>query len=610
MFKLADLSLSQKIYALIGLPIVCELVFVATLVAWNQGVEEGKRKEAFGRSVLAYSRRITQSLINSAKSAVVFQVSGEKVVLERLEASINKASEEFEALQSLLKKYPKYSKLGQSIGKKWELPLAELREVKRLLSIGQTEAGIERLEHVAPVVDQLNREGDKIFAPFMRLSEKGEKEQEQARQSLIVILFALLGASVVLALSLVKYFSKNLLSRLAVLLDNTVRLERAEPLQQTLSGKDEIAELDRVFHKMAKSITEAADQLRLSEAQTRTVIESMPIGVLTADKSFALQSANKTATELLGCQNDLAETPVSFARFLKERNKIPDPGAAPKELAALKMSGEEFPAEVAVTDLHGPKFDGYLINLVDISERKRIEQMKQDFLAMVSHDLRSPLASIKMTFELLAMGAFGELSEKAKKKVTIDEANCRRLISMINDLLDAQKLESGRFDIVLESTDYWTIADRSVSAVENLAQTAEVKLLVQDDKNLHFTADGDRIVQVLINLLTNAIKFSPAKGTVRLSAANEDDWIVFRVKDEGRGVPEHLRQVIFEKFRQVQADDGRKKGGTGLGLAICKGIIESHGGEIAVESEEGKGSTFWFKLPYVEKKPQTISETA
>lgn len=595
MFASLDFKLPQQIYALIALPIVCELVFVGTLVAWNQGIEEGKYKESLGRNVLAHVRRLTQTIVSAAKSALILQVQKDTAMVDSFDRSVQRAQEELDALQDLLQGNPKYGSMIKAVRSKWELPFAELKEIKRLLATGDSDAGIERLEQLGPVLEQMNQEGDKIVAPFMRLTEAGERDQARARQGLIAILFCLLGGSVLLAFALVRFFSSNTVRRLQVLMENTDRLEKGQDLHAAVSGKDEIAELDRVFHHMAKSINEASDQLRLSEAQTRVVIESMPIGVLTLDREKRIQSANPTAEKMFVSET-LANGDTFDTLFLAAKEDPLQKKNKSQEITARKSTGEEFPAEISLTDLHGPKFEGLLLNIIDISERKRLEKLKQDFLAMVSHDLRSPLTAMKLSYDLMEMGSFGELPPRMLKKVKADNQNCGRLISMINDLLDVEKMEAGCFDVVLEATNYHAVVDKTMAAVENLAEKAGLVMETQDE-NITFIADPDRIIQTLINLVSNAIKFSPAGSKVSITASRESDWIIFRVSDQGRGIPEEKRLAIFDKFRQVEANDARKKGGTGLGLAICKGIVESHGGVIGVDSEEGKGSTFWFKLP-------------
>jgi signal transduction histidine kinase len=174
------------------------------------------------------------------------------------------------------------------------------------------------------------------------------------------------------------------------------------------------------------------------------------------------------------------------------------------------------------------------------------------------------------------------------------------LITLINDLLDLEKMESGMLELRIDKTDLSNILKRSVQAVAGFANHEGIKLVVDPDAELELDADNDRMVQVVVNLLSNAIKFSPKGETISIDATNLDGFVRVNIRDKGRGVPEHLRESIFERFKQVELSDERKKGGSGLGLAICKAIVERHGGSIGVEpGEGGVGSTFWFTLPVV-----------
>jgi signal transduction histidine kinase len=229
-------------------------------------------------------------------------------------------------------------------------------------------------------------------------------------------------------------------------------------------------------------------------------------------------------------------------------------------------------------------------------KREEIEQMKQEFVAMISHDLRTPLTSVQACLTLLTTGMYGELSEQGTENVQMAEGNVTRLISLINDLLDIEKMESGKLKMELTGCSIGDVFDRSLAAVVSFAQQQQVSL-VMERTDLRAIADGDRLVQVLVNLIANAIKFSPKDSQVTVSAQDKEEMIVVRVSDQGRGIPSEFRQSIFERFQQVKGSDAKVKGGSGLGLAICKAIIEGHSGEIGVDSEENKGSCFWFSVP-------------
>ena len=170
-----------------------------------------------------------------------------------------------------------------------------------------------------------------------------------------------------------------------------------------------------------------------------------------------------------------------------------------------------------------------------------------------------------------------------------------RLIRLINDLLDIEKMETGKLDMTFANTDLYSIFDKSIGSIADFAASRQVEVSVEPTK-LSVQADADRLVQVMVNLLSNAIKFSPSESTVKITACRDDQWVEISVSDQGRGIPiEHLK-TIFERFQQVKSSEAQTESGSGLGLTICKSIIEQHGGAIGVESELGKGSSFWFKV--------------
>lgn len=219
---------------------------------------------------------------------------------------------------------------------------------------------------------------------------------------------------------------------------------------------------------------------------------------------------------------------------------------------------------------------------------------KQEIVAMVSHDLRTPLSSVMSTLTLLKEGVLGDISEQAKTRVKGASKSTARLMSLINDLLDAEKLESGKMLIAKRDI---CLLDIFESAIHSVGEIAEEKSITIDVPYSapSVSADHDRVVQILVNLLSNAIKFSPEKSEIRVELAEQNEFVELRVIDNGRGVPEKFREAIFERFSQVESADGDRGKGTGLGLPICKMIVEALGGKIGCRSE-GKGSTFWFTL--------------
>ncbi|MBW4623437.1 MAG: PAS domain S-box protein [Cyanosarcina radialis HA8281-LM2] len=252
----------------------------------------------------------------------------------------------------------------------------------------------------------------------------------------------------------------------------------------------------------------------------------------------------------------------------------------------------------------------------DISDRRAVEQMKNEFVSVVSHELRTPLTSIRGSLGLLLTGKLGTLSDKGQRMLEIAVNNTDRLIRLINDILDLERLESGKVTLNKQPCQIADLMQQAAEVMQSMADKAGVSLSVSP-VSLQVAADPDRLIQVLTNLLSNAIKFSPSGGTIWLTANSEDrinlaannPTVLIEVKDQGRGIPADKLEKVFGRFQQVDASDARQKGGTGLGLAICRNIVHQHGGRIWVESQLGEGSTFSFTLSAIASPEQLPAPT-
>jgi PAS domain S-box-containing protein len=253
-------------------------------------------------------------------------------------------------------------------------------------------------------------------------------------------------------------------------------------------------------------------------------------------------------------------------------------------------------ARAAVLHTESGELRGHVGTIEDITERREMDQIKDEFVSVVSHELRTPLTAIRGSLGLLAGCVLGPLSEKGQRMLDIAVQNTDRLVRLINDILDIERIQSGRTTMVKVACDAAELVAQTVEVMQAIAGKAGVTLSVQP-QSVRLWADPDRLIQTLTNLLSNAIKFSPPGSRVWLTVEQQEDYVLFQVKDQGRGIPVDKLQSIFERFQQVDSSDARKKGGTGLGLTICRSIVQQHGGRIWAESTPGTGSTFFFTLP-------------
>jgi PAS domain S-box-containing protein len=336
---------------------------------------------------------------------------------------------------------------------------------------------------------------------------------------------------------------------------------------------------------------------------TRAVIDNMVVGLIVVTDQAAIESVNPAAERVFGYASEdlvghqlgllIPEFRTQTPAQVLGTNRILEIGGV-LERDACRRTGEVFPVEIALYGFPTPNGQRFAVNVRDVSERREVDRLKREFISTVSHELRTPLTSIHGSLRLLSGGVLGSMPADAGDAVRIAERNTARLLTLINDILDWERLAAGE-TLQLEPVAIGTVIRRSVEAIEGYA--AQEGIRIECAKTHDWVlGDSDRLVQVLVNLLSNAVKFSPRGSVVRVAAAAHLGWVEVTVADQGRGIPADQRDLVFERFHQVEGSDSRGRGGTGLGLAICRALVDKHGGAIGVESVEGRGSTFWFRV--------------
>jgi PAS domain S-box-containing protein len=373
------------------------------------------------------------------------------------------------------------------------------------------------------------------------------------------------------------------------------------------------AELITVNQQLQSQLDErqqTQEELRFSQARFARILDIADDAIISINgfQSITLfnQGAEKifgySAQEVIGRGLDLL-LPQRF--FQAHRQHVADFGQSPnvarrmgerREIYGCRKDGTEFPAEASISKIDMGNEIFYTVILRDITERKQIERMKDEFVSVVSHELRTPLTSIHGSLGMLASGLLATDSEQGKRLLQIATDSSERLVRLINDILDIERIESGKAKMEPEICNIVDLITQAVNVMQPLADKAGMTLSISPLPG-QVLADSDRIVQTLTNLLSNAIKFSSPGSTVWLGAQQQGDEILLTVKDTGRGIPTDKLESIFERFQQVDSSDSRNHDGTGLGLAICRSIMQQHGGRIWAESTLGEGSTFYVTLP-------------
>lgn len=373
--------------------------------------------------------------------------------------------------------------------------------------------------------------------------------------------------------------------------------------------------LERRVHSRTR---ELASMTRQSEL----LLNSVGDGIYGVDSHGVITFVNPSAARTLGYPAE-----ELIGRHAHDQFHAPQPDGTPydyrncyiaeaittglttsgEEDVYLGADGREIPVEVTSSPLHSEtSTTGAVIVFRDITSRREVDRMKQEFVSVVSHELRTPLTAIRGSLGLLSGDRLGELSPQARRMISIALDSTERLGRLVNDILDIERMESGSMPMDFRDHEVAELVRTAVTQLRPMAAESGVRISIGALDGV-VNADADRIVQTLVNLIGNAIKFSPAGGVVTVGAEplpdpdadGEQATVLFTVRDQGRGIPEDKLEQIFERFEQVDSSDGREMGGSGLGLSISRSIVERHGGRIWAESPPGRGAIFRFTLPRI-----------
>lgn len=609
---LSRFKLSHQIWLLVSVLVIVEMALLGAQGLLLLEAEKEARKEEHVKEIIGKTNRLVQVVYDTGDAVMQYAKNKEPELEAKYIHSRDETFQTVDWLKAALAEDAENLPILKRVEVNLKTGMQILDRIKTAIDtkplMVAARFGMRERIHLQPTFNALVQDLLSLVRAQKKIEEDSPATQRRGRERNRQLLIAAFAVNTALAFLFVLMFNKGITSRLNTLVDNTKRMKSGEELNRQLSGADEIASLDSVFHEMAFTLRLKEELLKESEQRVRAIIEKVPIGLLIVDEAGAVEFSNPTLESMFAVSEGalvgrslaslFARPPAvseeDFATQIKDKatGKI-------HELQSLRSDGEIFPVEFSITDFDNQDGKRVLGIVLDVSERQEIQRMRQAFVSMVSHELRTPLTAVSGFLALLEMGAFGELPSTVTEQAGRAEANVGRLMKLITDLLDLEKMDSGTLNVSKTSSELGEILRSTDEASRTFAESKGIRLQIEpEDKGVEgeIYVDADRIVQVLVNLISNAVKFSPPEGLVTVSHKLEGDTLEMRVSDQGRGVPAKYRDVIFERFQQVEASDAKQKGGTGLGLAICKTIVEQHNGTIAVDSEEGKGSTFWFRI--------------
>jgi len=365
---------------------------------------------------------------------------------------------------------------------------------------------------------------------------------------------------------------------------------------------------------------EAEEALRLATRQRELILQSVGEGIYGIDLEGRLMFINEAAGQILGYTPDqltgrdvhelihhshadgtpYSRTSSPIFQAMRNRQQI-----RMRDEVFWRKDGAAIPVEYSASPLiENGRVSGMVVAFQDVTERRRLDRMKDEFISTVSHELRTPLTSLRASLGLLSSGTLDAKPEKQRQMVQMAIGNCDRLVRLVNGILDFERLEKGQLALNRQPIEAAELLRRAVEHSENAAAKGMIQLRIQAQPQLTALADEKRVLQVLNELISNALKFSPAGTTVRLAAEAADEtaaeggkMVRFSVEDRGRGITPEKLERVFDRFQQGDASDTRDIGGTGLGLALCRSLVEQHGGRIWAESEPGHGARISFTLP-------------
>jgi PAS domain S-box-containing protein len=590
------LGLRQKVLLVIAIPLAFELTFIAILGVWLDAAYRQNDRIQHCRAIVAASQSVTSLFYDATRFLAFYSLKRDEASKAKVEETIAQIPQKFAEMEQLAKNNPREKAAIKEAHHAAKQMISRMRAV-----LAKAESEGLSLTDIAIARDirvGIQEELEDLSARMKAINEREAAAQkaspgelERARLAITELLLAGIVINTIIALLTAFAFSKTILDKIEVLSSNAQRFAGNEPLLEPIGGSDEISKFDEVFHQMTRKMAE------LERHESAMIANAVDL-ICAFNGNGQITAASPSSEIILGC------TPEELLGSDLETFVVTD-GGANSLLCELKSSISTN-KEVTLR-----RKDGVLVDTIwssqwveteqelfctihDVSEKKRVERLKRELVGMVSHELKTPLSSIRALFELLSAHRYGQISDKGISRIASLDLEALRLIRLINDLLDLEKMEAGKLELKCSNCFIDEVAKRSFDSVSDLAERRNLNLHFDADRCEVF-ADSERIIQVMINFLSNAIKFSPTNKEIWFKVKQEGENVRCAVIDEAGGIPIGMEEKIFQRFEQSRSEDASI--GSGLGLSIAQTIVELHGGTMGVINNPGVGSEFWFLIP-------------
>jgi PAS domain S-box-containing protein len=601
------LKFATRVLLVICLPLAFELALSCALIVFAVSAHDQMIRIASEEAIINESSNFLRQLCEKMSIILTGAVKGQDLINHPEKLKLNSFQTDLSKLQQIVATDPDLSGVASKLRSEVEAtnrcfthhseamagrPMSESDADKtaRWILIDSAEADLLGLsnEIVQTLSELTSREAS------TRDVQLEKESRTRTVCNVVLLIFALSG--VVVSAFVALWCVRDMRVAMNVFMNNARKMSGNEQLLPPLRGNDELSQLDSVFHNVSEAI-------QTSLKRERAVFEYAADLVCSIDRSGIFQYTNPSSTRLLGyspqelagksfldivASSDCARADEEFdlASRIHESRSF--------ELKLLRADNQEFDSDWTV---FWSAVDSSLFCVVgDITERKNAERLKQDFMSMITDDIRGPLSAIDEDIVKVLSGTTGVVPAAARDELAICKSTADRLIQLIHDLLRFEKLQTDILQFKFAAIPVKSVIDRSIKEVQSLANSGDVSLQV-GEVNGNVMADENRLMQLLVNLLSNAIRYSPQGGTVSIAVKEMKDFVEIAIGDEGPGVPEDLRAQIFKPFEQAPDSKVTPSGGTGLGLAIAKLIVDGHHGDIGVRSGGKGGSVFWFTLP-------------